>query len=288
MKQIYKHSTLTSIIIFGLFSVFTSCNTYVESTNIKMVYVKGATIEGEIQAEGTTESSIFTAGNKITIPNLYVSDHEISQFEVIKHYPSYKTRIEEYEKCVGDTYPAYNINWFDTLIYCNNRSIAEGLTPCYTIKNETNPEKWGKIPKSSSWETWNDWIYAKCDFSADGYRLPTTAEWEYVARGGNGLKDYQYKYSGSDILSEVAWYNTDSVHEIKQKKPNSLGIYDMSGNLDEWCWDRYGGDSYRLYCGGYYYFKDETSFLLSKKPSLANNMCVRNSQLGFRVVRTAK
>ena len=102
------------------------------------------------------------------------------------------------------------------------------------------------------------------------------------------LKDYQYKYCGSDILDEVAVWNVDSMAEIETKKPNTLGLYDMSGNIDEWCWDRYRGDSNRVSCGGYYYYRDEWAFLLSKGSSLALGMSLRNSQLGFRVVRTAK
>ena len=252
------------------------------------VFVKGTTITGAITAQGYTESTIFKAGSTVTIEDFYICNHEVTQAEFAKYYEGYKNRIEENEKGIGPRYPAYDVNWFDSLIYCNNRSIAEDLTPCYSINGKTNPSDWGKVPKGSSWTTWNDWLNAKCDFNANGYRLPTTIEWEYAARGGNGLAGYQYKYAGSDNLDEVAVWNASLMSEIKTKKPNTLGIYDMNGNVDEWCWDRYGGDSYRLYCGGYYYFKDEKSYLLSKAPSLGHNIVIRNSQLGLRVVRSAK
>ena len=112
-------------------------------------------------------------------------------------------------------------------------------------------------------------------------------EWEYAARGGNGLTGYQYKYAGSDILDEVAWYATDGLREVMQKKPNTLGLYDMSGNIEEWCWERYGNDTLRRYAGGYYYFKDEKDFVLSNLMQ-SGFLSFRNTQLGFRPVRNAE
>ena len=287
MSTMLQKISLTFIL--PLLLLFACCEIDSDKYLLKdFVFVEGATIDGAISAQGYTESTIFKAGGTVTINDFYICKHEVTQAEFEKYYAGYKYRIEENEKGIGPNYPAYDVNWFDTLIYCNNRSIAEDLTPCYSINNETDPAKWGKVPKSSRWATWNDWIYAKCDFSANGYRLPTVTEWEYAARGGNGLKDYQYKYCGSDILDEVAVWNVDSMAEIETKKPNTLGLYDMSGNIDEWCWDRYRGDSNRVSCGGYYYYRDEWAFLLSKGFSLALGMSLRNSQLGFRVVRTAK
>jgi formylglycine-generating enzyme required for sulfatase activity len=277
----------TNLIFIITFLFLFSCCLDSEKDLLKdFVFVKGAKIEGVITAEGYTESTIFKAGATHDVKDFYICNHEVTQAEFARYYEGYNYRIEENEKGIGASYPAYDVNWFDTLVYCNNRSIAEGLTPCYTINGSTNPKDWGKVPKSREWKSWNDWIFAECDFEADGYRLPTTTEWEYAARGGNGLTGYQYKYAGSDNLDEVAWWNTDWVREVKKKKPNTLGIYDMNGNLDEWCWERYKGDANRLCCGGYYYFKDEKSYLLSKAPSMTLSIVVRNSQLGFRVVRS--
>lgn len=254
------------------------------------IFIKGATIEGAIQAEGYTESPGFIAGGTVTISDFYMCDHEVTQKEFARYYEGYEYRINENEKAIGDNYPAYDLNWFDALVYCNNRSIAEGRTPCYTINDSTNPKDWGKVPKSKSWESWDNWVNVTCDFSANGYRLPTHKEWEYAARGGNSLKDYQFKYAGSDNLDEVAVWNTDIVSEIKTKEPNGLGIYDLNGNIEEWTFDRYKGKENVLYAGGYYFYKQPEPFVLSRSYSscIAMNLTARNSQLGLRVVCTAE
>jgi formylglycine-generating enzyme required for sulfatase activity len=128
-------------------------------------------------------------------------------------------------------YPALAVSWYGALAFCNFLSEMEGLDPCYDLSDFS------------------------CDFSKNGYRLPTSTEWEYSARymGPDEYRD-KNKYSGSDDPGEVAWYKDNAsqqpnaseydgtmTHPVGTKKPNELGIYDMSGNVDEWMWDWYGG-----------------------------------------------
>ena len=259
------------------------------------VAVPGATFTGETAITG---SRVFIAGRTVTIPSLLVCDHEVTQAEyksVMKSNPS----CFSWAPANGETQanrPVEQVSWYDALVYCNKRSIAEGRTPCYKIGGKDNPSEWGAVPEDpeDSNSTWNT---ATCDFAAGGYRLPTEAEWEYLARGGNLTNSGQTDYSGSNTIEDVAWYESNSgsdTHEVKKKSKNALNLYDMSGNVNEWCWDRWSdtitastpssgaaSDSKRVFRGGSW-VHDASSSAVSYRWGYAP--VFRHSHHGFRVV----
>ena len=241
--------------------------------------------------------------HQVTITkSFYMGKYEVTQAEYEK-YCNYGEDKPSSSYGDGDNYPAYYVSWYDALVYCNKRSMAEGLSPCYSISGNTDPSKWGTVPTSTD-STWNAVV---CDWNANGYRLPTEAEWEYAARAGDDTVS-SLTYAGtnsSSNLGKYAWYESnsnDATHKVGTKLPNAYGLYDMSGNVWEWCWnwftDSYdtgkegGSDptgtsagSYRLNRGGgWSYNSDYCAVSYRSSYSLPY---YRSNKLGFRVVRSA-
>ncbi len=173
------------------------------------------------------------------------------------------------------------VTWYDAVQYCNMLSAKNGLNSCYTI-NGTN---------------------VTCDFSKNGFRLPTEAEWEYAAKGGR--QNRGMKYAGSNSPDEVAWYRDNSggkTHPVGQKQANEMGLYDMSGNVFEWCWDLYGvysassqtdpegalSETYRVLRGGSWEPGADhvrTAFRACAPTAEKGYNSSRSYDFGFRVVR---
>ena len=158
--------------------------------------------------------------------------------------------------------PVTDISWKDAVSFCNLFSHHMGLMECYSISDDGES--------------------VICNWEADGYRLPTEAEWQYACRAGT----VGYRYGE---LDDIAWYqenSEDKVHEVGMKLPNAWGLYDMLGNVWEWCWDVYDANvygSYRIFRGGSWAEEERGCGATCRRRS---HPTLRIDDLGFRLARS--
>jgi sulfatase modifying factor 1 len=164
----------------------------------------------------------------------------------------------------GDRLPVEEVTWWDAVQFCNLLSRAERLTPAYDVFADGEGIEW--------------------DASADGYRLPTEAEWEHACRAGTGGARY-------GLLDDVAWYRGNSqerLHTVGGKQPNAWGLHDMLGNVWEWCWDLYDAEvygTYRVLRGGGWFDEQWSCRASARRRSHPD---LRIDDVGFRVARSVR
>ena len=232
-----------------------------------LVFLEGGTFTMGSPSNERGRSSNEGPQHQVTVSSFYMEKYPVTQasyLEITGKNPS------EFK---GPDLPVEQVSWFDAVDYCNKRSLSEGLTPAYAINGS-----------AVAW-----------DRNADGYRLPTEAEWEYACRSGT-----QTPYSSGNSVNDAGWFSGNSggrTHPVGEKQPNSWGLYDMHGNVLEWCWDWLGNytnsaktdprgastGTSRVYRGGAWYFASNqarSAFRFGNQPFL------RSYVVGFRLVRS--
>ena len=263
------------------------------------VLVEGGTFRlGEALGAWAGTNNDVTPVSNVTVSSFWMSPHLVTQgewYDVMGDRPSFFDGTNDWG---GNTVspefnwrnlPVERVSWRDVLAYANLLSMAAGLTPAYEIDGSTDPADWGNV--GAHWDS------VSIVPGSTGYRLPTEAQWEFAAKGGNEPGDYTF--SGSDDPLAVAWHSANSgsrTREVGGLAANALGLYDMSGNVWEWVWDWWGAytsedktdptgassGSSRVIRGGSWHFSAVHALSVFR---FYDSPSSRNFLLGFRLVR---
>jgi formylglycine-generating enzyme required for sulfatase activity len=204
--------------------------------NIQVRKQDGAFLMGSSEYEPNRLSD--ETQHQVTLTGFYMGKYPVTQAQyeaVMGNNPSYFTTAVSPETSTANR-PVEQVSWYDAIVFCNKLSMKEGLSPAYRINESTNPDNWGTVPTSYS----AGWNAVEIVAGSKGYRLPTEAQWEYACRAGtttacntgDNITTNQANYSGN-----IKWERTT---EVGKYAPNAWGLYDMHGNVWEWCWDWYG------------------------------------------------
>ena len=220
------------------------------------------------------KDEIDAAPHEVVLSSFYIDTYLVTQ----EHYQ--RIMGDNPSRWQGEKNPVEQVRWSDAVRFCNKRSTLEGFVPCYDLE---------------SWE---------CNFDADGYRLPTEAEWEYACRAGT--QTAYFMGNDSSKLADYAWFDKNSgghPRPVGQKQPNPWGLYDSCGNLWQWCNDFYQVDYYevsleenprgpetgdsKVVRGGAWKFSAEScraGYRYNENPGYAD-VCFGYDIYGFRCVR---